>query len=64
MLDAFNSELAGTLEKVAPMKTKTRSQVKARTWMNKDIRAVNHSCRKAERTSRKTKFEEKNGHVQ
>lgn len=55
MVDATNSVLADTLDKVAPMKTKNMSHIKVRPWMNKDIPALKESCRKAERTWMKTK---------
>lgn len=57
MVDAFNNELADTLNKEAPLKTNQMSDVKVRPWMNKDICSLKQTHKKAERTWKKRKIE-------
>ena len=45
------------LTRVAPLKTKKRSCSKTTPWMNENIHDLKRSCRKAERTWRKTKLQ-------
>ena len=57
MVEAFNSELTVLLDRVARLKSKKRPRSKPTPWMNENIHYLNRSCRKAERTWRKTKLQ-------
>ncbi|KAG5277515.1 hypothetical protein AALO_G00118500, partial [Alosa alosa] len=57
MVEALNHELGALLDRVAPLKTKKRPCSKLTPWMNENIHDLKRSCRKAERTWRKTKLQ-------
>jgi len=54
LVDAYNSVLAETLQKHAPIKRRIVTIHPDAKWMNDDIRKVKTQKRKAERTWRKT----------